>query len=84
MNFDDHKNDQQILRINIATKLCQSMIAHHGHYGKLEELVGDAYRGADEILKQGHPKFASKENEVQSWKIKSNINDFKPYGDNII
>jgi hypothetical protein len=84
MNFDGYGNDRQFLRMNIAIKLYQSMIAHHGHFARCEESVEEAYKGADEILKQGHPEFASKGNEDPSWRRKPDINNYKSYGDNII
>lgn len=90
MSFDDGRhddhNDLKILRINIATKLCQGLLAHHGSYGTLEEFVGDAYEMVNEILRQGNPKFMNRETEEKSWRREPNFNShhYKNYGDNVI
>ena len=85
MNFDEY-DDLQNQRINIATRLCQGLLAHHGHYGKLEEFVTDAYKVTDEILKQGNTEFMNRKTESQAWGRESNIinHGYKSYGDNII
>ena len=52
MMFDKNENALEIPRIFIATEMCKEMLAH-GDCGTIEEIVKDAYRFADEILKQG-------------------------------
>ena len=52
MKFDEHENPLEVSRIFIATEMCKGMLAH-GDCGTIEEVVKDAYRFADEILKQG-------------------------------
>jgi|LWDU01.1.fsa_nt_gi hypothetical protein len=52
MNFDECKSELEVPRMLIATEMCKGMLAH-GNCGTLEEVVNDAYRFADEILKQG-------------------------------
>jgi hypothetical protein len=86
MSFDKYDN-QNSQRINITTRLCQGLLAHHGHYGKLEEFVADAYKLTDEILKQGNTEFMNRETESQAWGREANItnqNYHNTYGDNII
>jgi len=84
MNFEHSENDRQFLRMNIAIKLYQGMIIHHGHFARCEESVEEAYKGADEILEQGHSEFAKKENEDPSWRRKSDINNYHSHGGNVI
>jgi hypothetical protein len=86
MNFDENGGLQN-LRIDTATRLCQGLLAHHGHYGKLDEFVADAYKVTDEILKQGNPAFMNRETESQAWRREVNItnqNYHNIYGDNVI
>ena len=52
MKFDEHENALEVSRIFIATEMCKGMLTH-GDCGTIEEVVKDAYRFADEILKQG-------------------------------
>ena len=52
MSFDEYESAMEIPRILIATEICKEMLAH-GDCGTIEEVVKDAYRFADEILKQG-------------------------------
>ena len=52
MKFDEYENALEVSRIFIATEMCKGMLAH-GDCGTIEEVVKDAYRFADEILKQG-------------------------------
>ena len=50
--FDKNENALEVSRIFIATEMCKEMLGH-GDCGTIEEVVKDAYRFADEILKQG-------------------------------
>ena len=52
MSFDEYESAMEISRIYIATEMCKGMLTH-GDCGTIEEVVKDAYRFADEILKQG-------------------------------
>ena len=52
MMFDKNENALEVSRIFIATEMCKEMLGH-GDCGTIEEVVKDAYRFADEILKQG-------------------------------
>ena len=69
MRFDEYENDLAIPRIYIATEMCKGMLTH-GDCGTIEEVVKDAYRFADEILKQGIDQ--GKWEEIDPFKYRNN------------
>ena len=64
MNINKY-DDLQILRINIAVIMGQGLLAHHGDSGNIKEFVRDAYKIADEYLKQRNPEIMNKGSKGQ-------------------
>ena len=69
MSFDEYESAMEISRIYIATEMCKGMLTH-GDCGTIEEVVKDAYRFADEILKQGIDQ--NKWKETDPFKYRNN------------
>ena len=69
MSFDEYESAMEIPRILIATEICKEMVAY-GNCETVEETVKDAYRYADEILKQGIDQ--NKWGETDPFKYRNN------------